>query len=131
MHTGVSRVRVRPECTVWELELQSELAEFDSVVGVEIQLDCLRPEKPEVHMFLPVADLTYIAADAKPACLLELEETSYIEAVACRDVVGELALGLRYGQVCSDREARRNLGTTYLRIGKHCRRKHASSAQQQ
>src|SRR5437763_1475577 len=129
MHTGVSRVRVRPEGAVWKLELQSKLAEFDSVVGVEIQLDCLRPEEPEVHVFVPVADLTYIAADAKPAFRVKLQKTGKIEAVAGRYVAGGLALGLRHGEVCSDRETRRNLGTIYLRVGNHCRRKKASSAQ--
>src|SRR2546423_15297265 len=105
MHTGVSRVRVRPECTVWELELQSELAEFDSVVGVEIQLDCLRPEKPEVHVFMPISDTTYIAANPKPAFRVKLQKTGKIEAVAGRDIVGELSLGLRDGDVRPDCEA--------------------------
>ena len=85
--------------------------------------------EPEVHVFVPVADLTYIAADAKPAFRVKLQKTGKIEAVAGRDVAGELALGLRHGEVCSDSEARRNLGTIYLRVGNHSRRKKASSAQ--
>src|SRR6476469_650973 len=129
MQTGVGCVCVRSQPAIGELELQPDRAELDAVVGVEIELDAV--EESEWNLFVAVADAAAIGAEREPAFGIELELTVCIEAVAGRHIAGELALGLRDGEVATDREATGEFqrARSDLRARSCCRPNNASSAQ--
>src|SRR5439155_2839782 len=123
-------IRIWPQHAVGKLKLQTDSAEANAIVGVEIERNPTCRWKQDSLPLVTVLNATDVSADVEPPLRIDSKHPRHIEPVAGWNVVRELTLGLRDRDISAERKARRNLRLVVnlrARAGRRC--ENASSAQ--